>query len=551
MDKPWLAHYAPGVEAEVDVLKYNSIVELFDKYTNKYADNNAFISMHTELSYRELRDKSEAFAAYLQHKMGMKKGDKFAIMTPNVLQYPIALFGAIKAGLTIVNVNPLYTARELKHQLNDSGATAILVIENFAHVLAKVVDETAIEHVITTQIGDCIGLLKGTLVNTMIKRVKKMVPPFSLPDLVKFNQVLKQGSKLSFTPVDISREDIAFLQYTGGTTGVAKGAMLSHANIVANMLQIKGGMGGIIEENKEMMVTALPLYHIYALTVNCLSMMTVGGCNLLIANPSDLPMFAKVISQYPVTLFAGVNTLFNGLLNEQAFKEIDFSSWKISIAGGMATQRSAAERWHKLTGTSILEGYGLTECSPCATCSPVNQTEFTGSIGVPLSNTEAKVVDDQGKEIATNEPGELCIKGPQVMVGYYNRPEATAEVIKDGWLATGDVARIDERGYIFIVDRKKDMILVSGFNVFPNEIEDVVAMIDDVIEVAAIGVPCEKTGEKVKLFLATKSGELNEEAIMAHCRENLTSYKLPREFELRDELPKSNVGKILRKELRA
>jgi long-chain acyl-CoA synthetase len=472
-------------------------------------------------------------------------------MTPNVLQYPIALFGAIKAGLTIVNVNPLYTARELKHQLNDSGATAILVIENFAHVLAKVVDETPIEHVITTQIGDCIGLLKGALVNTMVKRVKKMVPPFSLPDLVKFNQVLKQGSKLSFTPVDISREDIAFLQYTGGTTGVAKGAMLSHANIVANMLQIKGGLGGIIEENKEMMVTALPLYHIYALTVNCLSMMTVGGCNLLIANPRDLPMFAKVISQYPVTLFTGVNTLFNGLLNEQVFKEIDFSSWKMSIAGGMATQRSVADRWHKLTGTSILEGYGLTECSPCATSSPVNQTEFTGSIGLPISNTEAKVVDDQGKEVATNEPGELCIKGPQVMVGYYNRPEATAEILQDGWLATGDVARMDERGYIFIVDRKKDMILVSGFNVFPNEIEEVVAMIDDVIEVAAIGVPCEKTGEKVKLFLATKSGELNEEVIVAHCRENLTSYKVPREFELRGELPKTNVGKILRKELRA
>ncbi len=551
MDKPWLAHYAPGVEAEVDVLKYNSIAELFDKYTNKYADNTAFISMHTELSYRELGEKSEAFAAYLQHKMGMKKGDKFAIMIPNILQYPIALFGAIKAGLTIVNVNPLYTARELKHQLNDSGATAILVIENFAHVLAKVIDETEIEHVITTQIGDCIGLLKGTLVNTMVKRVKKMVPPFSLADLVKFNQVLKQGSKLSFTPVDISREDIAFLQYTGGTTGVAKGAMLSHANIVANMLQIKGGISGTLEENKEMVVSALPLYHIYALTVNCLSFMTIGGCNLLIANPRDLPMFAKVLSQYPVTLFAGVNTLFNGLLNEQAFKEIDFSRWKLSFAGGMATQRSVAERWHKLTGTAILEGYGLTECSPCAISSPANQKEFTGSIGVPISNTEAKVVDDQGKEVATNEPGELCIKGPQVMVGYYNRPEATAEILQDGWLATGDVARIDERGYIFIVDRKKDMILVSGFNVFPNEIEDVVAMIDDVIEVAAIGVPCEKTGEKVKLFLATKSGELNEEAIMAHCRENLTSYKLPREFELRDELPKSNVGKILRKELRA
>ncbi len=551
MDKPWLAHYAPGVEAEVDVTKYKSVADIFDRYTEKYASNNAFISMHTTLTYGELRAKVEDFAAYLQHEMGLVKGDKFAIMLPNTLQYPIAMFGALKAGLTVVNVNPLYTPRELKHQLNDSGATAILVIENFAHVLAKVVDETPIEHVITTQIGDCVGLLKGTLVNTMVKHVKKMVPDFNLSDTVKFNQVLKQGRKLSFKPVAIESSDLAFLQYTGGTTGVAKGAMLTNANIVANMLQIKGMMSDKVEENNEMVVTALPLYHIYALTVNCLSFMTIGGCNLLISNPRDIPTFAKVLSKYPVTMFAGVNTLFSGLLNDQTFRDIDFSSWKVCFSGGMATQRAVAERWQELTGTAILEGYGLTECSPCATSSPLNQTEFTGSIGLPVCNTEVKVVDDQGNEVPTNEPGELWVKGPQVMEGYYNRPEATADILKDGWLATGDVARIDERGYVFIVDRLKDMIIVSGFNVFPNEIEDVVAMIDDVIEVAAIGVPCEKTGEKVKLFLATKSGELNEEAIVAHCREQLTAYKLPREFELRDELPKTNVGKILRKELRA
>lgn len=550
MNKPWIEHYAPGVAAEVDVTKYKSVAEIFDRYTDKYANNNAFISMHTALTYKELREKSEDFAAYLQHEMGLKKGDKFAIMMPNLLQYPIAMFGALKAGLTVVNVNPLYTPRELKHQLNDSGAKAILVIENFAHVLAEVVAETSIEHVVTTQIGDCIGLLKGTLINTMIKRVKKMVPAFNLPDPIKFNQVLKQGKKLNFSPVEIESSDLAFLQYTGGTTGVAKGAMLTNANIVANMLQIKGSMSTVVVENEEMVVTALPLYHIYALTVNCLSFMTIGGCNLLIANPRDITMFAKVLSKYPVTLFAGVNTLFSGLLNDQTFREIDFSSWKVCFSGGMATQRAVAERWQKLTGTAILEGYGLTECSPCAVSSPIHQASFTGSIGLPISNTDVKIVDDQGNEVPTNEPGELWVKGPQVMAGYYNRPEATAEILQDGWLATGDVARIDERGYVFIVDRLKDMIIVSGFNVFPNEIEDVVAMIDDILEVAAIGVPCDKTGEKIKLFVATKSGELNEEAIVAHCREQLTAYKVPREFELRDELPKTNVGKILRKELR-
>ncbi|WP_299079322.1 AMP-binding protein [uncultured Paraglaciecola sp.] len=550
MNKPWVAHYAPGVEPEIDAAKYNSVVEIFDTYTDMYAGNKAYISMHTSVTYQELRAKSEDFAAYLQHQMGLKKGDKFAIMLPNILQYPIALFGALKAGLTVVNVNPLYTPRELKHQLTDSGAKAILVIENFAHVLEAIVDETPIEHIITTQMGDCIGLLKGTMLNTVVKRVKKLVPAFTLPDTVKFNQTLRLGKKQRLSPVAITSSDLAFLQYTGGTTGVAKGGMLSHGNIVANMLQIKGMMGSNIVENDEMVVTALPLYHIYALTVNCLSFMTIGGCNLLISNPRDIPMFAKVLSKYPVTLFAGVNTLFSGLLNNPTFHNIDFSTWKVSIGGGMATQRAVAERWQRLTGTPILEGYGLTECSPCVTSSPMNQIGFTGSIGLPLCNTDVKIMDDQGNEVAPNQSGELWVKGPQVMEGYYNRPEATAEIMHDGWLATGDIARIDERGFVFIVDRKKDMIIVSGFNVFPNEIEDVIAMIDDVVEVAAIGVPCEKTGEKIKVFLVTKSGEINEETLVAHCRENLTAYKVPHEFELRTELPKSNVGKILRKELR-
>ena len=471
-------------------------------------------------------------------------------MMPNILQYPIAIFGALKAGLTIVNVNPLYTATELKHQLNDSGAVGILVIENFAHVLEEVLSETKVVHVLTTQIGDRLGFPKKHLINTLVKKVKKMVPPFSLPNAIQFNKALRVGSGLTFNPVSVESDDLAFLQYTGGTTGVAKGAMLSHRNIVANMAQMKGMLEPYLEESKEMVVTALPLYHIYALTCNCLSFMVSGGTNILISNPRDYALFAKALSQYPVTMFSGINTLFAGLLNEPKFKEINFDSWKFSFSGGMATQSSVAERWQAVTGTVIREGYGLTECSPCVTVVPFSKIGFSGSIGVPICNTEVKVTDEQGRELGIEETGELWVKGPQVMLGYYNRQEATDEILKDGWLATGDIARIDEEGFVYIVDRKKDMILVSGFNVYPNEIEDVVAKLDDIAEVAAIGVPCEKTGEKVKLFVATHSKTLDKDAILAHCRDHLTSYKLPKEFELRDELPKSNVGKILRKELR-
>ncbi|TWX68077.1 AMP-binding protein [Colwellia demingiae] len=551
MEKVWLKSYPPGVPEEINPEQYKSLVTLFDKSTKKYADNIAFINMGTNLSYGDLAEQSRDFAAYLQQNMGLQKGDKFAIMVPNVLQYPIALFGALKAGLTVVNVNPLYTARELEHQLKDSKAKAMLVVENFAVTLESVIANTSVEHVITTQLGDRAGFLKGKMINTAVKHIKKMVPNFSLPDCIKFNTVLKQGKKLSFQEVDVFPEDLAFLQYTGGTTGVAKGAMLSHRNIVANMLQMNAMVKPLTVENKELVVTALPLYHIFALTCNCLSFMTFGGANLLITNPRDLPMFIKTMSKYPITAFAGLNTLFNGLLNEPDFLKLDFSTLKLTFAGGMATQKSVADKWHDVTGSPVLEGYGLTECSPCVTTSPYDQTSFSGAIGVPLPSTSVKLLDDEGNEVALNEPGEMWIRGPQVMQGYYNLPEATAEVIIDDWVATGDVATVDENGFFTIVDRKKDMILVSGFNVFPNEIEEVISMIDDIIEVAVIGIPCEQSGEKIKVFLVTKSGELNKKALIEHCRLQLTSYKIPKEFELRDELPKSNVGKILRKDLRS
>ncbi len=551
MNKVWLASYPPGVPEEINPEQYRSVVALFDKYTKKYVNNVAFINMGTNLTYGQLAQQSRDFAAYLQHNMGLGKGDKFAIMVPNVLQYPIALFGALMAGLTVVNVNPLYTARELEHQLKDSNTKGMLVVENFADTLASVIKNTSVKHVITTQLGDRAGFVKGKMINTVVKHVKKMVPSFNLPNGIKFNAVLNKGKKLPFIAVDIGSDDLAFLQYTGGTTGVAKGAMLSHRNIVANMLQMNAMVKPLTEENKEIVVTALPLYHIFALTCNCLSFMTFGGANLLITNPRDLPMFIKTMSKYPVTAFAGLNTLFNGLLNEADFIKLDFSTLKITFAGGMATQKSVAQRWHEVTGSPVLEGYGLTECSPCVTSSPFDQKNFSGGIGVPIPSTNVKITDDDGNEVGLNEPGELWVKGPQVMQGYYNRPKATSEIISNNWLATGDIATVNEKGIFTIVDRKKDMILVSGFNVFPNEIEDVIAMMDDVLEVAAIGLPCEKSGEKIKVFLSTKSGELNKEALIKHCREQLTSYKIPKEFELRDELPKSNVGKILRKDLRA
>jgi len=506
--------------------------------------------MGKEITFQQLAEQSYAFASYLQQDLGLVKGDKFAIMLPNTLQYPIALFGALLAGLTVVNVNPLYTARELQHQLTDSETKVILIIENFASTLESVLGNTQVEKVILTGMGDQLGKLKGALVNTVVKHVKKMVPTYKLPGATRFNAALARGKKLTFSEVDIDSQDLAFLQYTGGTTGASKGVMLSHRNMLANIEQSNGMTKPLVTLGKELIITALPLYHIFALTSNCFCFMNYGSANLLIANPRDMPGFVKEIAKYKFTAITGVNTLFNGLINTPGFDKIDFSHLKVSAGGGMAVQAPVAERWVKITGNHLLEGYGLTECAPMVTSSPYNQSEYNGSIGVPAPSTDVKLVDDTGATVGVGEAGELWVKGPQVMQGYYNRPEATAEVMSDGWFKTGDIATMDENGMFKIVDRKKDMIIVSGFNVYPNEIEEVLAMHEGVLEAAAIGLPCVATGEQVKVFIVKKDPSLNDAAVIAHCREHLTNYKVPKEVEFLDEMPKSNVGKILRKELR-
>ena len=551
MEKIWLEKsYPPGVPFEIDPDKYASLGDMFLKYAGIYAERTAFINMGAEISYRELEDQAKAFAAYLQQELGLKKGDSFAIMVPNTLQYPIALFGALLAGLIVVNVNPLYTARELEHQLKDSNTKAMLVIENFAKTLEQIIDKTPVEHVILTSLGDRLGLVKGAVVNCVVKYVKKMVPTFKLPDATRFNYAITKGSSLPFTPILVKGEDLAFLQYTGGTTGVSKGAMLTHRNMIANLEQAKATLKPLLDEGKEIVVTALPLYHIFALTANCLTFVTLGGTNLLITNPRDMPNFVKELAKYPFTALTGVNTLFNGLLNTPGFKDLDFSHLKVSLGGGMAVQRPVAERWQQTTKTRLLEGYGLTECAPLVTLSPYNLKEYDGSIGVPAPSTDIRIMNDEGVEMPVGEAGEMWVKGPQVMKGYYNRQEATDDVLKDGWLATGDVAFMDEKGFFKIVDRKKDMIIVSGFNVFPNEIEEVIMMLDGVLEAAAIGVPHESSGEIVKVFIVKKDQNLDEKTILEHCHKNLTNYKVPKLIEFRDELPKTNVGKILRRELR-
>jgi len=551
VEKIWLEKsYPPGVEFEIDADKYNSLADLFCKYTKLYQDNIAFINMGAELTYGELAQQVDDFAAYLQQDLGLIKGDKFAIMIPNLLQYPIALFAALKAGLTVVNVNPLYTARELQHQLKDSGTKAILILENFAHVLESVMDETDVEHVITTGVGDRLAKFKGAMINGILKYVKKQVPAYHLPKAVKFNHVMKVARNLHFNSVEVSGSDLAFLQYTGGTTGPSKGAMLTHRNMVANVEQSNAATKNVYEIGKEMMVTALPLYHVYALTSNCLCFMPFGGTNLLITNPRDMVGFVKEIAKYPFTAITGVNTLFNGLLHTPGFDKIDFTPLKLGFGGGMAVQRPVAELWEKVTGTRLLEGYGLTECAPLVSMSPYNQEKYNGTIGLPASSTDIRLIGDDGEEVELGEPGEMWVKGPQVMKGYYNRPEATAEVLKDGWLATGDIATMDENGFFKIVDRKKDMIIVSGFNVFPNEIEEVTVMHEGVLEAAAIGIPHKTTGEAVKLFIVRKDPQLTEQDIYQHCDKLLTNYKRPKAVEFMDELPKTNVGKILRKELR-
>jgi long-chain acyl-CoA synthetase len=506
--------------------------------------------MGASITYAELSSQATAFAAYLQKDLGLKKGDKFAIMVPNCLQYPIALFGALLAGLTVVNVNPLYTARELEHQLKDSQTKAMLIIENFAQTLEQVIDNTGVEQVIMTSLGDRLGLVKGTMVNCVVKYVKKMVPAFNLANTTRFNAALSKGQSLSLDAVDLTGDDLAFLQYTGGTTGLSKGAMLTHRNMVANLQQAKSAIKPMLEEGQELIVTALPLYHIFALTANCLTFYTLGGTNLLITNPRDMPKFVKELAKYPFTAITGVNTLFNGLLNTPGFDALDFSTLKMSLGGGMAVQRPVAEKWQQVTGTRLLEGYGLTECAPLVTISPYNATAYDGSIGLPAPSTDVKIVREDGSNADLGESGEMWVKGPQVMRGYFNCPEATADVLTDGWFATGDIAIMNEKGFFTIVDRKKDMIIVSGFNVYPNEVEEVLAMHEGVLEAAAIGVPHDVSGEIVKVFVVKKSEELSEEVLIKHCRENLTNYKVPKLVEFRQELPKTNVGKILRRELR-
>jgi long-chain acyl-CoA synthetase len=549
-DKPWLSQYPENVPAEIELGAFDSVVDVVNRSCNEFRDRTAYVNFGAELTYGQVDRYSAAFAARLQ-ALGLEKGDRIAVMMPNVLQYPVAVFGALRAGLVVVNTNPLYTARELKHQLNDSGARAIVIMENFASVLEAVIDDTAVEHVILTRMGDMLGTVKGQLMNLAIKYLKKMVPPYQLPNARPFNTVLREGADERISPVELDHEDIAFLQYTGGTTGVSKGAVLTHGNMVANMQQSSAWLGELVEPGRETIVTALPLYHIFALTANCLVFLKFGGRNLLITNPRDMPGFVKELGKYPFTAITGVNTLFNGLLHTPGFEDLDFSNLKMTLGGGMAVQRAVAERWKQVTGVTLVEAYGLTETSPAACINPMDLEDYNGAIGLPIPSTECRVIDSEGNPLPVGETGELCVRGPQVMRGYWNRPEETAKVLdEEGWLRTGDMARMDENGYFYIVDRKKDMILVSGFNVYPNEIEDIAAAHDKVLEAGAIGVPDEKSGEVVKLVVVRQDPSLTVEELRDYCREELTGYKVPKYVEFVDELPKTNVGKILRRELR-
>ena len=550
-DRPWFKSYPAGIPHEIDLDEYRSIVSVLDAAIGKFRDRPAFSNFGKTFSYAEIDELSRQFAGYLLGELKLKKGDRVAIMMPNCLQYPIALFGTLRAGLTVVNVNPMYTPRELKHQLVDSGASVLLVVDNFGHTVQQVAHETPLKQVITTGLGDLLGFPKGPLINFVLKYVKKMVPDYALPGAIRFNDVLKLGKAYALPKIDIEPDDIAFLQYTGGTTGVAKGAMLTHRNLVANMQQASAWLGTVLQPGQETIITALPLYHIFALTANGLVLMKIGGLNHLITNPRDMPGFVKELQKVRFTAITGVNTLFNGLLNTPGFDQLDFSSLKLTLGGGMAVQRAVAEKWKKVTGVTLVEAYGLTETSPAACINPLDLKDYNASIGLPIPSTDVCVKADDGRRLPAGEVGELCVKGPQVMKGYWQRPDETANVIDaDGWLHTGDMAKMDADGFFYIVDRKKDMILVSGFNVYPNEIEDVIAGMPGVLEVAAIGVPDEKSGEAVKVFIVRKDPALTAEQVKEFCRENLTGYKQPKHVEFRNELPKTNVGKILRKELR-
>ncbi len=552
MTKIWHKGYDAGVPYEINPNEYSSINDVLEVGFTKFKDLPAFHNMGTTLTYSEIELLSRKFASYLQNDLQLQKGDRVAIMMPNILQYPIALFGVLRAGLVAVNVNPLYTPRELEHQLKDAGCKAIVIYANSAAVLEKILANTPVKTVILTEIGDMLKFPKNYIVNFVIKNVKKMIPAFNIPNAVDFKECLAKGAAEKFKKADVKLDDTAFLQYTGGTTGVAKGAILTHKNIVANMVQARAWIKNLITDGKEIIITPLPLYHIFSLTANCFIFNSVGALNVLITNPRDIPGFVKELQKWKFTAITGVNTLFNGLLNNEEFKKLDFSHLKVSLGGGMAVQKSVADRWKQVTGRPLIEAYGLTETSPAACINPMTLIDYNGLIGLPLPSTEIEIKDDNEKTVPLGEIGEICIRGPQVMAGYYNRPDETAKVMtKDGFFKTGDLGYMNEQGYSKIVDRKKDMILVSGFNVFPNELEDVISQHPQVLECAAIGIPDEKSGEAIKVFIVKKDEGLNKEEVIKFCREQLTSYKVPKIIEFRNDLPKSNVGKILRKDLRA
>jgi long-chain acyl-CoA synthetase len=552
MNKVWLKNYPHGVPAEINPNEYPSLTAVFESSCERFAAQGAFSSLGRTIAYAEFDRRARHFAAWLQQSAKLQRGDRIAIMLPNVLQYPIALFGALRAGLTVVNTNPLYTARELEHQLSDSGAKAILILENFAHTLEQVIERTSIEHVLITGVGDQLGWPKSAIVNLVVRHVRKQVPPYELPGALRFNDALEQGQFLPFEPVTTTHDDIAFLQYTGGTTGVAKGATLTHRNVAANVVQMDLWMKSCLGERPDhVMVTALPLYHIFALTVCAMLMGRLGACQLLIANPRDIPGFVKILKGSKFTLMSGVNTLYNALANSPDIKAVDFSKVVLCVSGGMATQAAVARKWKELSGCPIVEGYGLSETSPVVCANRLDIEEFTGTIGYPVPSTDVSIRDADGKVLPPGEPGELCVKGPQVMRGYWNKPEETAKVTTaDGYFRTGDIAVLLPDGKVKIVDRMKDMVLVSGFNVYPNEVEDVLATHPGVLEVAVIGVPDEHSGEAVAAYVVKKEPNLTVEDLRAHARANLTGYKIPRVIEFRDSLPKTNVGKVLRRALR-
>ncbi|HEY8400098.1 MAG TPA: AMP-binding protein [Cytophagaceae bacterium] len=544
---PWIKQYPKEVSPEINPDRNKSVLEFYEECIEAYKNLPGYVNMGKTLTFWEVDQLATQFAAYLQNHTNLKQGDRIAIQMPNLLQFPIALFGALKAGLIIVNTNPLYTEREMEYQFKDSGAKAIVILSNFASKLEMIHKNTGIETIIVTDIGDMLGGLKGSIVNFVVKYIKKMVPAYNLPTAVQFKEVLKKGKAVSWKRPDLKASDVCFLQYTGGTTGVSKGAMLTHRNILANMEQIYEWFKPVLKDKEEIVVTALPLYHIFALTANLLAMLKYGAKNILITNPRDMKAFIKDLKSYPFTLMTGVNTLFNGLLNQEEFKTVDFSHFKLAVGGGMAVQKAVAEKWEKITGIKLAEGYGLTETSPVVCVNPLNGGMKIGSIGLPLPSTELKIMDDNGNEVPVGEPGEIWVRGPQVMAGYWQRPEETALVMQGEWLKTGDVGAMDENGYFCIVDRKKEMILVSGFNVYPNEVEEVIGLHPKVLEVGVKGIPDGKTTEAVKAFIVKKDPSLTEEEVIEHCRKYMTSYKVPKYVVFRDELPKSNVGKILRR----